>query len=161
MSGLNWHKNFGHCFISGWVAPSSMQKLWTPLATIFVEKKFWKNFWWGFRHIWVTLWKEFLISWKKWRFEIFWSALPSRVQWSMSYSSATIPPTLNAYSVFWTIFLAHVQVLFFGSEHLIILSTLTFRGQIAQNVWFWVLLAKSMVCKYPFHKIARYVNRFA
>ena len=44
MSGLNWQKKFSHCSISGSVAPSSMQKLWTPLATIFVEKKFEKNF---------------------------------------------------------------------------------------------------------------------
>ena len=44
MSGLNWPKNFIHCSISGSVAPSSMQKLWTPLATIIVETKFWKKF---------------------------------------------------------------------------------------------------------------------
>ena len=68
MSGVNWQKIFSHCSISGSVAPSSMQKLWTPPAAIFVEKKFWKKFWCGFRPIWVTPWKEFLISWKKWRF---------------------------------------------------------------------------------------------
>ena len=78
MSGLNWQKNFDHCSICVSVAPSSRQKLWAPLATIFVEKKFWKKFWWGFRHIWVTPWKEFSISWKRWRFEIFRTALPSR-----------------------------------------------------------------------------------
>ena len=55
-----------------------MQKVWTPLATVFVQKKFLKKFWWGFRHIWVTPWKEFLISWKKWRFEIFRTSLLSR-----------------------------------------------------------------------------------
>ena len=38
MFGVNWHKNFSHCSISGSVAPSSMQKICTPLATIFVEK---------------------------------------------------------------------------------------------------------------------------
>ena len=43
-SGLNWLKNFSHSLISGSVAPSSMQKLWTPLAAIFVEKKFEKIF---------------------------------------------------------------------------------------------------------------------
>ena len=64
MSGVNWHKNFNQCSISGLVAPSSMQKLWTPLATIFVEKKFWKKIWCGFRPIRVTPWREFLISWK-------------------------------------------------------------------------------------------------
>ena len=78
MSGVNWSKNFCHWSISRQVAPSSMQKLWTPLATVFVEKKIWKKFWWGFRNIWVTPWKEFLISWKKWRFEIFRMSLPSR-----------------------------------------------------------------------------------
>ena len=78
MSGLNWPKNFSHCSISGSVAPSSMQKLWTPLATIFVEKKAWKKFWCGSRPIWVTPWKEFLISWKKWRFEIFQMSAESR-----------------------------------------------------------------------------------
>ena len=71
MSGLNWHKNFSHCSISESAAPSSMQKLWTPLATIFVEKKIWKKIWCGSRPIQVTPWKEFLISGKKWRFEIF------------------------------------------------------------------------------------------
>ena len=55
-----------------------MQKLYTPLTTIFVEKKFWKKFWCGSRPIWVTPWEEFLISWKKWRFEIFRTAAPSR-----------------------------------------------------------------------------------
>ena len=78
MSGLNWQKNFGHCSISWPVAPSSIQKLCTPLATIFVEKKFWKKSWCGFRPIRVTPWREFLISWKKWRFEIFRTTAESR-----------------------------------------------------------------------------------
>ena len=78
MSGVNWSKKFCHWSISRQVAPSSMQKLWTPPAAIFVEKKFWKKFWWGFRPIWVTPWKEFLISWKKWRFEICLMTLLSR-----------------------------------------------------------------------------------
>ena len=55
-----------------------MQKLWALLATIYVEKKIWKKFWWGFRPIWVTRWKEFLISWKKWCFEIFRKSAESR-----------------------------------------------------------------------------------
>ena len=85
MSGLNWLENFSHCSISGLVAPSSMQKLWTPLAIIFVEKKFWKKFWCGSRPIRVTPWKEFLISWKKWRFEIFGTSKASRASgpWSI------------------------------------------------------------------------------
>ena len=78
MSGVNWQKNFSHCSISRSVAPSSMQKLCTPLATIFVEKKIWKKFWCGFRPIRVTPWKEFLISWKKWCFEIFRTSAESR-----------------------------------------------------------------------------------
>ena len=78
MFGLNWQKKFGDCSINSSVAPSSMQKLWAPLATKFVEKKIWKKFWWGFRPIWVTQWKEFLISWKKWCFKIFWTTAPSR-----------------------------------------------------------------------------------
>ena len=78
MSWVNWQKKFSHCSISGLVAPSSMQKLWSPLATIFVEKKIWKNFWCGFRPILFTPSKELLISWKKWRFEIFRTSLESR-----------------------------------------------------------------------------------
>ena len=42
--GLNWQKNLGHFSISGSVVPSSVQKLLTPLATLFVEKNFEKNF---------------------------------------------------------------------------------------------------------------------
>ena len=78
MSALNWQKNFGHYSISVPVAPSSMPKLLTPLATIFVEIFFQKKIWWGFGPIWVTPWKDFLISWKKWRFEIFRTSLLSR-----------------------------------------------------------------------------------
>ena len=37
---LNWQQNFSHCSIIGQVMPYRMQKLWTPLATFFVEKKF-------------------------------------------------------------------------------------------------------------------------
>ena len=40
--------------------------------------KFWKKNWCVFRPIRVTPWKEFLISWKKWRFEIFRTSLESR-----------------------------------------------------------------------------------
>ena len=62
--GVNWQKNSNHCSISGSVVPSSMQKLWTPLKTIFVEKKFWKKLWCGFRPILVIKWKDFLMPCK-------------------------------------------------------------------------------------------------
>ena len=89
----NWakmHKKLVHYSISGSVVPSDMQKLWAPLATIFVGKKFWKKFWWGFRHIWVTLLKEFLMSWKKWRFEIFWNKQSVHSQWSMAFNNLSV-----------------------------------------------------------------------
>ena len=44
MSGVNWQRDFSHYSISGSVAPSSMQKLWTPLSTISIEKKIEKDF---------------------------------------------------------------------------------------------------------------------
>ena len=74
----------------GSVVPSSMQKLWTPLVTIFVEENFWKRFWWGSRPIRVALWKEFLISWKIWGFEIFGTSKESRASGTWS-SSCEIP----------------------------------------------------------------------
>ena len=46
-------------------------KFWKALVTVFVGIFFRKNFWWGSRPIPVTHWKEFWISWKKWRFQIF------------------------------------------------------------------------------------------
>ena len=36
--------NFSHFSISGQVAPSSMQKLQSPLVYVFVGKRFFKNF---------------------------------------------------------------------------------------------------------------------
>ena len=52
-------------------------KLWTSLATVFVDI-FWKEKnWVGFRPFPMTHWKEFLKSWKKRRFEIFWSSWKS------------------------------------------------------------------------------------
>ena len=68
-SVLNWQKVFCN-------QPASYSqfrpKLWTPLGTVFVEI-FWKEKNCGvFRPFPVTHWKEFWISWKKWRFEIFW-----------------------------------------------------------------------------------------
>ena len=44
MSRVKWPINSSHCTICWSVVHSSMQKLWTPLATIFVEKKIEKNF---------------------------------------------------------------------------------------------------------------------
>ena len=59
-----------------------------------------------------------------------------------------------------TIYTDHISLTgTLGSEHLIILSTLTSRGQIAQNLWFCELLAKSNFAiqvhrgRYPFHEI--------
>ena len=46
-------------------------KLWTAIATVFVGIFFRKKFWLGSRPIPVAHWKEFWISWKKWRFQIF------------------------------------------------------------------------------------------
>ena len=46
-------------------------KLWTALATAFVGIFFRKKFWWGSGPIPVGHWKEFWISWKKRRFQIF------------------------------------------------------------------------------------------
>ena len=57
-------------------------KFWTPLATVFVEI-FWNEKNWGcFRPYWVAPWKEFMISWKKQRFESFWTTAPSRASGS-------------------------------------------------------------------------------
>ena len=78
MSGVKRWKNFSHCSISSHAVPSSMQKLSTPLVVVFVEKNKLKKFWWGFRPVWITEWKELLISWKKWYCEIFRTSLPSR-----------------------------------------------------------------------------------
>ena len=48
-----------------------LPKFWTALATVIVGIFFRKNFWWGFRPISVAYQKEFWISWKKRRFQIF------------------------------------------------------------------------------------------
>ena len=89
MSALNWQKNFWHYSIGRSAAPPSVPKLLMPLATIFVEIFSKKFFWWGSRPISATPWKEFWISWKKWRFEIFGTSLPSRqLQWFMPKPSS-------------------------------------------------------------------------
>ena len=48
-----------------------LPKFWTALATVIVGIFFRKNFWWGFRPISVAYLKEFWISWKQRRFQIF------------------------------------------------------------------------------------------
>ena len=53
-------------------------KLIMPLATVFVEIFLKEKNWRGFRPYLVTLWKEFEISLKKRRFEIFRTSHPSR-----------------------------------------------------------------------------------
>ena len=48
-----------------------LPKFWTALATVIVGIFFRKKFWWGLRPISVAYQKEFWISWKKRRFQIF------------------------------------------------------------------------------------------
>ena len=48
-----------------------LPKFWTALATVIVEIFFQKKFWCAFRPISVAYQKEFWISWKKRRFQIF------------------------------------------------------------------------------------------
>ena len=70
-SVVNWWKNFGHSTTDMSATPLFVSKLWERLAPVLFEI-FQKNFfWWGSRPISVTQWKEFQISLKKWRFEIF------------------------------------------------------------------------------------------
>ena len=75
--------NFQDLFITflGYFFSFFRKKLWTRLETIFVEKKVFKNLFRS-RTIWVTQLKQFLISRKKWRFEIFWTSAPSRASGS-------------------------------------------------------------------------------
>ena len=60
-------------------------KLWMPLATIFVEIFQKEKKWWGSGPIGVTSWKDFSISLKKWRFEIFRTSKESTLTTSMVY----------------------------------------------------------------------------
>ena len=48
-----------------------LPKFWTALATVIVGIFFRKKIWWGLRPISVAYQKEFWISWKKQRFQIF------------------------------------------------------------------------------------------
>ena len=48
-----------------------LPKFWTSLATVSVGIFFRKKFWWGFRPVSVAYQKEFWISWKKQRLQIF------------------------------------------------------------------------------------------
>ena len=75
-------------------------KFWRGLAPSIFEIFLQKIFWWGFRPIPVTHWQENQISLKKWRFEIFGIAAPSRrsplVIHGLSYKvlpAQLIPPT--------------------------------------------------------------------
>ena len=62
-------------------------KLWMPLATIFVEIFQKEKKWWGSGPIGVTSWKDFSISLKKWRFEIFRTSSGSTFTMSTIYQS--------------------------------------------------------------------------
>ena len=75
---VNWWKNFGHSTIDMSATPLFVSKLWERLAPVLFEIFQKKFFWWGSRPIWVTQWKEFQISVKKWRFEIFRTSALSR-----------------------------------------------------------------------------------
>ena len=75
---VNWWKNFGHSTIDMSATPLFVSKLWERLAPVLFEISQKKFFWWGSRPIWVTQWKEFQISVKKWRFEIFRTSALSR-----------------------------------------------------------------------------------
>ena len=78
MPWINWAKNFDHDTTETTATPLRRAIFWWGLAPtvfeIFLQKKFWR----GFRPIPVTHWQENQISWKKWRFEIFGIAAPSR-----------------------------------------------------------------------------------
>ena len=69
-------------------------KLWMSLATVFVEIFQKEKNWWGSRPIWVTWWKEFSISFKKWRFEFFCRAKAST--FTMSTGTSTL--SMSTYS---------------------------------------------------------------
>ena len=70
-------------------------KLWTPLATVFVEIFQREKIWWGSRPIWVTSWKEFPISLKKWHFGFFRTSKASTLM--MSTAERTIEQFGNTF----------------------------------------------------------------
>ena len=74
-----------------------LPKVWTALATVFVGIFFRKKFWLGSRPIPVAHWKEFWISWKKWRFQIFQKLVCP--YWSSSWFNMTVHSDL--FSEFW------------------------------------------------------------
>ena len=82
-------------------------KLWTALATVFVGIFFWKKIWWGLRPISVAYQKEFWISWKKRRFQIF--QKPSSPGFQSFLANCTkeimlFVETANICLLFWKIF---------------------------------------------------------
>ena len=68
---LIWWKKICRCSIKPARNGPFLPKFWTALATVIVGIFFRKKFWWGFRPISVAYQKEFWISWKKRRFQIF------------------------------------------------------------------------------------------
>ena len=68
---LIWWKNFCRCSIPFALNGPFLPKFWTALATVIVGIFFRKKFWWDFRPLSVAYQKEFWISWKKRRFQIF------------------------------------------------------------------------------------------
>ena len=80
-SVVNWWKNFGRHTTDLSATPLFVSKLRKGIAPILFEIFSKKFFWWGSRSISVTQWQEFQISSKKWCFEIFGTAAPSRGNW--------------------------------------------------------------------------------
>ena len=75
-----------------------LPKFWTALATVIVGIFFRKKFWWGLRPISVAYQKEFWISWKKRRFQIF--QKPSSPGFQSFLASQSHNSTLNAWNFF-------------------------------------------------------------
>ena len=87
-------------------------KFWTALATAFVGIFFRKNFWRGSGPIPVGHWKEFWISWKKRRFQIFqkpvcpyWSS--SWLIHSLSDQGSALRGAISSISFWWSIIWIH------------------------------------------------------
>ena len=97
-SVVNWWKKIWCSTTNMPATPLFVSKLWERLAPVLFEI-FQKNFfWWGSRPISVTQWKEFQISLKKWRFEIFRTSAPSRY-FKMSTDSECVHETHPSYHV--------------------------------------------------------------
>ena len=85
------------------------QKLWMPLATIFVEIFQKEKKWWGSGPIGVTSWKDFSISLKKWRFEIFRTSSGSNLTMSTDYDTKSKTKTIKEICLY--IFKRNLKVL--------------------------------------------------